>query len=70
MTDPTAGVARGESLFQNVRISSSCLTSQKLPDFDARSTITSKTFKGQNLKKKDKHKIRHENWIASEFDGG
>ncbi|BFZ15435.1 hypothetical protein BsWGS_18474 [Bradybaena similaris] len=63
-TDPTAGVPRGENLFQNVRISSSDLVKQKLPDFDACSTITSKTFKGQNLKKKDKHKIRREAWVA------
>ncbi|CAG5132845.1 unnamed protein product [Candidula unifasciata] len=63
-TDPAAGVPRGENLFQNVKISSSDLVKQKLPDFDARSTITSKTFKGQNLKKKDKHKIRREAWTA------
>jgi len=54
--DPTAGGYRGENLFQNVRISSVDLSQQRLPDFDAQSTITSKTFKGQNLKKKDKKK--------------
>jgi hypothetical protein len=62
--DPTAGGQRGESLFQNVRISSMHLAQQKLPDFDARSTITSKTFRGQNLKKKEKQKIRHDAWIS------
>uniref|UniRef100_A0A0B6Z057 Ribosome biogenesis protein SLX9 n=1 Tax=Arion vulgaris TaxID=1028688 RepID=A0A0B6Z057_9EUPU len=62
--DPTAGGKRGESLFQNVRISSADLSKQKLPDFDAQSTITSRMFKGQNMKKKDKLKIRQEMWTT------
>ncbi|KAH9498809.1 hypothetical protein Btru_005205 [Bulinus truncatus] len=52
------------SLFKNVDIPALALMVQKLPDFDARSSITSKTFRGQNLKKKDKMKIRHEVWIS------
>ncbi|XP_059145702.1 ribosome biogenesis protein SLX9 homolog [Physella acuta] len=60
----TANVPRGENLFQNLKIAATDLITQKLPDFDARSTITSKTFKGQNLKKKDKQKIRHDVWMS------
>lgn len=62
--DPTALGARGENLFQDIKISSVDLAPQKLPDFDARSSITSKTFKGKNLTKKEKHKMRHDAWMA------
>jgi len=62
--DPTAGVPNGEDLFKGVNISELSLIKQKLPDFDARSSITSKTFKGQNLKKKDKLQMRKEAWMS------
>ncbi|RUS70855.1 hypothetical protein EGW08_021383 [Elysia chlorotica] len=62
--DPTALGSRGDNIFKDVKISSSELSPQKLPDFDARSTITSKTFKGKNLTKKEKHKMRHDVWTA------
>ncbi|GFO38532.1 protein fam207a-like [Plakobranchus ocellatus] len=62
--DPTALGARGENLFKDVKISSLDLTPQKLPDLDARSTITSKTFRGQNLTKKEKQKMRRDAWMA------
>ncbi|KAK7113534.1 hypothetical protein V1264_012805 [Littorina saxatilis] len=39
------------------------LLKQNLPDFDTRSVVTSKTFKGMNLKKKDKLRLRHELWM-------
>ncbi|KAK3802339.1 hypothetical protein RRG08_034487 [Elysia crispata] len=60
--DPTALGARGENIFKDVKISSFELAPQKLPDFDARSSITSKTFKGKNLTKKEKQKMRHDAW--------
>jgi len=63
-SDPTAGVARGDNLFKDVKISGLNLLAQKLPDFDAMSSITSKTFKGQNLKKKEKSQLRKEAWMA------
>ncbi|XP_064646583.1 ribosome biogenesis protein SLX9 homolog [Lineus longissimus] len=53
----------GENIFAGVKVRVDELTPQKLPDFDARSTITSKTFKGMNMKKKDKQKMRHEVWM-------
>ena len=37
----------------------------KLPDFDTRSAITSKSLKDLKLKKKDKQKLRHELWMKS-----
>jgi len=39
----------------------------KLPDFDARSAITSKSLKGLNLKKKEKQKLRHDLWLQSKY---
>lgn len=50
--------------FSGVTISKATL-SQNLPDFDARSTVTSKSFKGLGLKKKDKIKMRHQLWMES-----
>ncbi|XP_046380389.1 ribosome biogenesis protein SLX9 homolog [Haliotis rufescens] len=52
-------VSLSDNIFSSLKIDNKALA-QKLPDFDARSTVTSKTFKGLNLKKKDKRKIRHE----------
>ncbi|XP_074641026.1 ribosome biogenesis protein SLX9 homolog [Tubulanus polymorphus] len=57
---PTAKL--GENVFEGIKIGSSLL-SQKLPDFDARSAITSKTFKGVSVTKKDKQKIKREAWM-------
>lgn len=62
--DPTAGFPNGEDLFKGINISGLHLLKQKLPDFDARSAITSKTFKGKNLTKKDKLQLRKEAWMA------
>ncbi|XP_067686117.1 ribosome biogenesis protein SLX9 homolog [Haliotis asinina] len=52
-------MSMSDNIFGSLKIDNKALA-QKLPDFDARSTVTSKTFKGLNLKKKDKRKIRHE----------
>nr|KAI8738884.1 FAM207A protein [Biomphalaria glabrata] len=57
-------ISNKDNLFKNVNIPALSLLAQKLPDFDARSSITSKTFRGQNLKKKDKMKIRQEVWLS------
>lgn len=62
--DPTACLTDGINLFKDVDFSKLKLLKQKLPDFDARSSITSKTFKGQNLKKKDKNLLKKEAWMA------
>ena len=43
------------------------LLKQQLPDFDTQSVVTSKTFKGMNLKKKDKKKLRHDLWMESKL---
>ncbi|KAK3600591.1 hypothetical protein CHS0354_020984 [Potamilus streckersoni] len=51
-----------DNLFKNVKIGKEALQLQKLPDFDAKSTITSKSLKGLQLRKKDKRKLRHELW--------
>ncbi|KAL3858950.1 hypothetical protein ACJMK2_009196 [Sinanodonta woodiana] len=51
-----------ENLFKNVKIGKEALQLQKLPDFDAKSTITNKSLKGLQLRKKDKRKLRHELW--------
>ncbi|XP_005099968.1 protein FAM207A [Aplysia californica] len=59
-----AGVPHGDSLFKDVDLSGLHLLKQKLPDFDACSSVTSKTFKGQNLKKKEKLQLRREAWMA------
>ncbi|XP_064598568.1 uncharacterized protein LOC135464925 [Liolophura sinensis] len=48
--------------FSGVTINKATLT-QNLPDFDARSTITSKSFKGLGIKKKEKRKVRHQLWM-------
>ncbi|ESO88047.1 hypothetical protein LOTGIDRAFT_234815 [Lottia gigantea] len=48
-----------DNIFSTINIDKSKL-SQRLPDFDARSAITSKTLKGLSLKKKDKLKLRRE----------
>ncbi|CAL1539817.1 unnamed protein product [Lymnaea stagnalis] len=61
---PPPAPSIGENFFQNVNIPALALLAQKLPDFDASSAVTSKTFKGHNLKKKDKQKIRHEVWMS------
>ncbi|XP_050419356.1 ribosome biogenesis protein SLX9 homolog [Patella vulgata] len=47
------------NLFSGMNIDKTNLT-QRLPDFDARSAITSKTLKGLSMKKKDKLKLRRE----------
>lgn len=60
-------ISNKDNLFKNVNIPALSLLAQKLPDFDARSSITSKTFRGQNLKKKDKMKIRQEVWLSSKY---
>ena len=52
--------------FRGMKITTETLK-QNLPDFDTRSVITSKSFKGLNLKKKDKMKLRHDLWIESRF---
>lgn len=51
-----------ENMFKGTKINKETLK-QELPDFDARSTITSKSLKGLNMKKKDKKKLRHELWM-------
>ncbi|XP_076441498.1 ribosome biogenesis protein SLX9 homolog [Babylonia areolata] len=48
--------------FKGMKITTETLK-QVLPEFDAQSAITSKTFQGMNLKKKDKKKIRHDLWM-------
>ena len=53
--------------FRGMKITTETLK-QNLPDFDARSTVTSKTFKGMNLKKKDKKRLRHDLWMESELN--
>ncbi|KAH3754170.1 ribosome biogenesis protein SLX9 homolog [Dreissena polymorpha] len=50
------------SLFDGIDMSKYHITT-KLPDFDARSTLSSKSLKGLNLKKKEKQKLRHDLWI-------
>ena len=59
----TSSLAAG-GLFQNIDIDISSMKKQ-LPDFDARSTITSKTLKGSNMTKKDKRKLKHDIWMKS-----
>ena len=68
-------------LFNGMEIDTSCLTTTSaLPgdtdshsvivggkDWDTRSAITSKSFRGLNMTKKDKHKVRHDTWIHSRF---
>ncbi|PVD37940.1 hypothetical protein C0Q70_00542 [Pomacea canaliculata] len=57
-----AGSKAASNIFKGVKITAETLQ-QHLPDFDARSTVTSKTLKALNLKKKDKQRIRHELWL-------
>nr|KAG5710232.1 hypothetical protein BaRGS_006751 [Batillaria attramentaria] len=54
--------ATSKNPFKGMKITTDLLK-QNLPDFDARSAITSKTLKGMNLKKKDKQRLRHELWM-------
>ncbi|XP_060074783.1 uncharacterized protein LOC132554489 [Ylistrum balloti] len=51
-----------DNIFKGLKINKDTLK-QELPDFDTRSTITSKSLKGLNIKKKDKQKLRHERWM-------
>ena len=51
-------------MFQNVNIDVTSMQ-KKLPDFDARSTVTSKSLKGSNMTKKDKRKLKHDMWMKS-----
>ncbi len=53
-------------MFSNININLSQLQTQ-LPDFDARSVITSKSFKGQNISKKEKNKMKKEFWVQSKL---
>ncbi|KAK3082647.1 hypothetical protein FSP39_001373 [Pinctada imbricata] len=55
-------VNRSDNIFSDVKIDPQALA-KKLPDFDARSAITSKSLKELKLKKKDKKKLRHDLWI-------
>ncbi|OWF35894.1 ribosome biogenesis protein slx9-like [Mizuhopecten yessoensis] len=50
------------SLFKGLKINKETLK-QELPDFDTRSTITSKSLRGLNMKKKDKRKLKHDLWM-------
>ncbi|KAL4232039.1 hypothetical protein ACF0H5_009617 [Mactra antiquata] len=52
----------GTNLFEGIDLSKYDIK-KELPDFDTRSTITSKSFKGLNMKKKEKQKLRHDLWI-------
>ena len=56
----------GGGIFRNINIDLNKST-KELPDFDARSTITSKTFKGMNITKKEKRKMKHDIWMKSKF---
>ena len=57
---------KSENVFSSVNIDNATLK-QKLPDFDTRSCITSKSLKDLKLKKRDKKKLRHELWIKSKW---
>ena len=61
-----AGSKATTNPFRGMKITTETLK-QNLPDFDTRSVITSKSFKGLNLKKKDKKRLRHDLWMESEF---
>lgn len=50
------------NLFEGIDMTKFNIT-QKLPDLDARSAITSKSLKELKLKKKEKQKLRHELWM-------
>lgn len=50
------------NMFSGVDLTKYKLTG-KLPEFDTCSTITSKSFKGLNMKKKDKRKLKHDLWM-------
>lgn len=54
--------ATSKNPFKGMKITTELLK-QNLPDFDARSAITSKTLRGMNIKKKDKQRLRHELWM-------
>ncbi|XP_041374491.1 protein FAM207A-like isoform X2 [Gigantopelta aegis] len=59
----TVNVTRSSNLFSGLNIDPQLL-SKKLPaDFDMRSTITNKSLKGLNLKKKERKKIKHDTWM-------
>ncbi|XP_052814697.1 ribosome biogenesis protein SLX9 homolog [Mya arenaria] len=66
LKDLPAGLTHADvqksSLFDSIDLSKYNITT-KLPDFDARSTLSSKSLKGLSLKKKEKQKLRHELWI-------
>ena len=55
--------------FSGVRIDPKELTQQLIDndDWDTKSAVTSKSFRGLNVKKKDKLKIRHEVWMKSMY---
>ncbi|XP_033729102.1 protein FAM207A-like isoform X2 [Pecten maximus] len=59
---PPAPTFEDDNIFKGLKINKETLK-QELPDFDTRSTITSKSLKGLNMKKKDKKKLRHELWM-------
>ena len=65
-TGSVAGAKAANNPFQGLKITTDMLR-QNLPDFDTHSVITSKSFKGMNLKKKEKQKLRHDLWVESEF---
>lgn len=50
------------NIFEGINMNKFNIT-DKLPDFDTRSAITSKSLKDLKLKKKDKQKLRHELWM-------
>ncbi len=54
------------NLFEGVDIDLSRAT-KELPDFDARSAVTSKTFRGMNMSKKEKRQIKHNTWMEREY---
>ena len=61
LQEETSSLLEG-GLFKNINIDLTKAT-KELPDFDARSTITSKTFKGLNMSKKEKRKQKHDAWM-------
>ena len=65
LKEDTTSLLEG-GIFKNINIDLGKAT-KELPDFDARSTITSKTFKGMNMTKKEKRKMKHDVWMKSKF---
>lgn len=62
-----ASLRLSDNMFEGLNINQELLT-KKLPEFDIMSTITSKSTKGLQLKKKDKKKLRHDVWLNSECE--